>query len=161
MSKQYDAIIIGGGHNGLVAASYLAKAGYKPLVLERRPFVGGCAVTEELIPGFKFNTGAMVLGSLHPQVSADLQLSKFGLEELPIDPQAFSPFPDGKHLLMWLDAKKTQKEIKIFQRFENPATTLGGLLDLDVKSIPLNEREMEILRKQGKVVTCPYHGPDA
>jgi len=56
---------------------------------------------------------------------------------------------------------KTQKEIKIFQRFENPATTLGGLLDLDVKSIPLNEREMEILRKQGKVETCPYHGPDA
>ena len=55
----------------------------------------------------------------------------------------------------------TQKEIKIFQRFENPATTLGGLLDLDVKSIPLNEREMEILRKQGKVETCPYHGPDA
>ena len=56
---------------------------------------------------------------------------------------------------------KTQKEIKIFQRFENPSTTLGGLLDLDVKSIPLNEREMEILRKQGKVETCPYHGPDA
>ena len=116
MSKQYDAIIIGGGHNGLVAASYLAKAGYKPLVLERRPFVGGCAVTEELIPGFKFNTGAMVLGSLHPQVSADLQLSKFGLEELPIDPQVFTPFPDGKHLLMWLDVKKTQKEIAKFSK---------------------------------------------
>ena len=56
---------------------------------------------------------------------------------------------------------KTQKEIKIFQRFENPSTTLGGLLDLDVKSIPLNEREMEILHKQGKVSKCPYHGPDA
>ena len=56
---------------------------------------------------------------------------------------------------------KTQKEIKIFQRFENPSTTLGGLLDLDVKSIPLNEREIEILRKQGKVSKCPYHGPDA
>ena len=56
---------------------------------------------------------------------------------------------------------KTQKEIKIYQRFENPATTLGGLLDLDVKSIPLTEREMEILRKQGRVTKCPYHGPDA
>ena len=54
---------------------------------------------------------------------------------------------------------KTQKEIKIFQRFETPATTLGGLQDLDIKSLPLNEREMEILRKQGKVIKCPYHGP--
>ena len=56
---------------------------------------------------------------------------------------------------------KTQKEIKIYQRFENPASTLGGLLDLDVRSIPLTEREMEILRKQGRVTKCPYHGPDA
>ena len=56
---------------------------------------------------------------------------------------------------------KTQKEIKIYQRFENPATTLGGLLDLDVKSIPLTEREMEILRKQGRVTKCPYYAPQA
>ena len=56
---------------------------------------------------------------------------------------------------------KTHKEIKVYQRFENPATTLGGLLDLDVKPLPLSEREMEILRKQGKVEKCPYHGPDA
>jgi phytoene dehydrogenase-like protein len=112
----YDAIIIGGGHNGLVTAAYLAKAGKKVLVLERRPIVGGAAVTEEYdeAPGFKFSACADGLGSLSPTIVHDLNLSQHGLEYLTADPAIFAPQPDGRSLTIWRDVNRTVREIERF-----------------------------------------------
>src|SRR5882762_343840 len=83
MTKTYDALIIGGGHNGLVCGAYLAKAGLSVLVLERRPIFGGAAVTEEFAPGFRASRFSYVMSLLHPRVIKDLELNSFGLEVLP------------------------------------------------------------------------------
>ncbi|MFN8455324.1 MAG: FAD-dependent oxidoreductase [Anaerolineae bacterium] len=112
----YDAIIIGGGHNGLVTAGYLAKAGRKVLVLERRPIIGGAVVTEELLPGFKFSSCADGLGSLSPKIVRDLQLHRYGLEYLPADPAIIAPQPDGRILTIWRDPQRTAAEIEPFSK---------------------------------------------
>src|SRR5437016_12507469 len=106
----HDVIIIGGGHNGLTCAAYLARAGAKILVLERRPVLGGCCVTEELWPGCKVSTAAYVNSLLRPQVIRELELKKHGFAMLPRNPSSFSPFPDGRYLLMGPDAALNQKE---------------------------------------------------
>ena len=102
MATDYDAIIIGAGHNGLVTAAYLAKAGFKVLVLERRELVGGTCVTEEVWPGYKVSTAAYVNSLLRPEIIRDLELKKHGFEMLPRDPASFTPFPDGRYLLAWV-----------------------------------------------------------
>src|SRR5580765_6286882 len=94
---KYDAIIIGAGHNGLTAAAYLARAGRKVLVLERRHLVGGAAVTEEIFPGFKFSVCSYVVSLLRPEIIRELQLKRHGLEILPLD-GTFTPMPDGNYL---------------------------------------------------------------
>ncbi len=111
MTHKYDAIIIGGGHNGLVAAAYLAKAGKKVLVLERRPIFGGAAVTEEFWPGFKASSLADGTGRLLPQVSRDLDLSRHGLEIIPSDQTAVCLQPSGPALTLWRDPAKTAREL--------------------------------------------------
>lgn len=100
-------VIIGGGHNGLIAAFYLAKGGFKPVVLERREIVGGGAVTEEFHPGFRASTLAHAVGPLRADVARDLQLQRFKLEMLDADPRMFVPSPDGRSLLFYNDAGKT------------------------------------------------------
>jgi len=110
----HDAIVIGAGHNGLIAAGYLAKAGARVLVLERRSIVGGACVTEEPWPGFRINTFAYASGLLRPQIVNDLELSKFGYDPILCDPQGFAPQPDGRHLTFWLDEAREQKEIAKF-----------------------------------------------
>src|SRR5256886_9115183 len=114
MSGQYDAIIVGGGHNGLVTACYLARAKWKVLVLERRYVVGGACVTEETFPGFKVSTAAYVNSLFRPEVVRDLRLREYGFESLERNPSSFSPFPDGRHLLMGPDAQLNQREISKF-----------------------------------------------
>jgi phytoene dehydrogenase-like protein len=94
----YDAIIIGTGHNGLVTAAYLAKAGMRVLALERRAMVGGIAVTEEIVPGFKFSACAHLAGSFASEIIADLDLKRHGLELLALDPLLFAPTLDGNSL---------------------------------------------------------------
>ena len=96
----YDVIIIGAGHNGLVTAAYLARAGRRVLVLERRDRVGGACVTEEVWPGFKVSTAAYVNSLLRPEIIRDLELKKHGFELLPRSPSSFTPFPDGRYLML-------------------------------------------------------------
>ncbi len=110
MTKRYDAIVIGAGHNGLTNAAYLAKAGKRVLVLERRPVVGGAAVTEEVYPGFKYSVCAYVVSLLRPEVIQELNLATHDLEIIPLD-CTFTPMPDGNYLARWNDHAKTRREI--------------------------------------------------
>lgn len=110
----YDAIIIGGGHNGLVTAAYLAKAGRKVCVLERRHVLGGCATTEELWPGYKVSTAAYVISLFQTSIIQELTLKEYGLRILPRSPSSFTPLPDGRSLMMGPDAALNQREIGKF-----------------------------------------------
>jgi phytoene dehydrogenase-like protein len=112
MTGSYDAIVIGAGHNGLVTAAYLGWAGLKVLVLERREVIGGAVVTEQVFPGFKFDTAAHRIGGLHPAVIGDLDLRRHGLEILRADPAVFAPAADGRHLLLWNDPGRTAEAIR-------------------------------------------------
>lgn len=112
----YDAIIIGAGHNGLVTAAYLAKAGRHVLVLERRETLGGAAATEEVFPGFKFNTGAHDAGLFRQEIIDELNLKKHGLEFIESPAAVFAPQPDGASLTLWRDQQKNLAEIAKFSR---------------------------------------------
>ncbi|MCP5116339.1 MAG: NAD(P)/FAD-dependent oxidoreductase, partial [bacterium] len=116
MTTEYDAIIVGGGHNGLVTAAYLAQAGWKTLVLERREMVGGCAVTEEIWPGYKVSTGAYLSSLLEERIVRELELERFGYQVDAKDPSFFSPFPDGRWLYFWGDERKTLEEVAKFSK---------------------------------------------
>jgi len=107
---KYDVIVIGGGHNGLTAAAYLARAGRRVLVLERRHVVGGAAVTEEIFPGFKFSVCSYVVSLLRPEIIRDLDLPRHGLEILPLD-GTFTPMPNGDYLWRVDDHARTRREI--------------------------------------------------
>src|ERR671935_1758103 len=106
----YDAIVIGGGHNGLTSAAYLAKAGKKVLVLERRHVLGGAAVTEEIFSGFKYSVCSYVVSLLRPEIIRELDLPRHGLEILPLD-GTFTPMPNGDYLWRVNDHARTRREI--------------------------------------------------
>lgn len=114
-AKRWDAIIVGGGHNALVCAAYLARAGRKVLVLERRHVLGGCAVTEELYPGFKYSVCSYVVSLLRPDIIRELELPRHGLEILPLE-CSFSPALEGPGLVRWPDAERTRSEIARYSR---------------------------------------------
>src|ERR1700732_2453203 len=113
---KYDAIVIGGGHNGLVAAAYLARGGRKVLVRARRELVGGCAVTEEIWPGYRVSTAAYLTSLLQERIVRELELPRFGYQVDAKDPAFFSAFPDGNHLFMWQDDRKTLDELARFSK---------------------------------------------
>lgn len=116
MNKRFDCIVIGGGHNGLVAAAYLAKAGKRVCVLERRHVLGGCSVTEELWSGFKISVASYVISLFRPEIIRELRLKEYGLEILPRNPSSFTPLLDGRSLLMGPDERMTCREIAKFSR---------------------------------------------
>jgi phytoene dehydrogenase-like protein len=144
-SSDYDVIVIGAGHNGLVTAAYLAKAGRRVLVLERRDQVGGAAVTEEVFPGFRFSACADGVGYLSREVRRDL---KPAVEILASDPVVFAPQPDGSRLIIWRDAAKTASEIARFSSADAErypefvelvgkiAAVVGGIARVEPPDIP-------------------------
>ncbi len=125
-THQFDVVIIGAGHNGLVHAAYLARAGKKVLVVEKRHLVGGATVTEEIYPGFKFSVFSYVVSLLRPQIIEDLNLPEHGLCFLPLD-GTFTPLPDGNCLARWHDSAKTRRELQRFSRKDADAYPKFGM----------------------------------
>jgi phytoene dehydrogenase-like protein len=115
-AKSFDCIVIGGGHNGLVAAAYLAKAGKSVCVLERRHVLGGCSTTEPLWPGYKVSVAAYVISLFLPEIIRELRLAHYGLKILPRNPSSFTPLLDGRYLLLGPDERSNTREIEKFSR---------------------------------------------
>src|SRR6266550_248092 len=145
---KYDAIIVGGGHNGLVTAAYHARAGRKVLVLERRELVGGCAVTEEIWPGYKVSTGAYLTSLLQERIVRELELERHGYRVDAKDPAFFSAFPDGRHFFMWQDRARTLDEIAKFSK-------------RDAETFPAFEQHLEKLAQvvESLLLTTPPEFP--
>ena len=143
----YDAIIIGGGHNALVAACYLARARWKVLVLERRYLVGGACVTEEnTFPGFKVSTAAYVNSLFSPEIIDELRLKDYGFAVLERNPSSFTPFLDGRYLLMGADAKLNHEQIgkfsakdaEAYPKYERMLERVANLIEPTLKMTPPN-----------------------
>ena len=116
MGKKYDAIIVGAGHNGLINAAYLAKAGKEVLVLEKRHVLGGAAVSEEVYPGFTYSVCSYVVSLFRPHIIRELDLAKHGYDIIPMA-ASFQPLPDGDlGLCRWGDASRTRREIARFSK---------------------------------------------
>ena len=127
MSARYDAIVVGGGHNGLVTAAYLARGGKKTLVLERRPMIGGAAVTEEIFPGFKFSVFSYVVSLLRPEIIRDLELPRHGLQILPLE-STVTPLDNGDYLASWSDPDETRRELCRHSTHDADAAVVFGRL---------------------------------
>ncbi|MEW5809328.1 MAG: NAD(P)/FAD-dependent oxidoreductase [Actinomycetota bacterium] len=126
-APDYDAIVIGAGHNGLITAGYLARAGKKVLVVEARDVVGGACTSEELIAGATWSSCAFIASLLRPEIIADLELERYGLEMYQTEANEVSIFPDGSHLFVWKDMDKTLKEIEKFSKRDAAAFLEFGL----------------------------------
>ena len=146
MSDALDVVIIGAGHNGLVTAAYLARAGLNVTVLEKRHVVGGACVTEEPWPGYKVSTLSYLCSLLQPRIIQELELARYGFHLYPKDPAFFTAFPDGRHLFFWQDIKKTQSELakyspldaERYPRFEHDLVRLAEWVEKLLMTTPPN-----------------------
>ena len=121
MEREYDVAIIGAGHNGLVAAGYLARAGLSVVVLERRDIVGGAVTTEELIPGFHFSACSFLCYALQPKIVHDLELTRYGFHAYELEPLEMRPFPDGRHIVLYRDEARNVEAIRRFSEHDAEA----------------------------------------
>ena len=136
-ATRYDCVIIGAGHNGLVCAFELARAGKKVLVLERRSVVGGCAVTEELWPGYRVSTASYVVSLLLPEIEERMELNRHGYKVLARNPSSFTPLEDGRYLLLGPDeelnrseiAKFSEKDAEAYPRYNRLLERIAECLD--------------------------------
>lgn len=153
---RYDAIVVGAGHNGLICAAYLAKAGRKVLVLERRHQVGGATTTEEIHPGFKYTCCSYVVSLLRPWIIRDLDLPRHGYEVLPLE-ETFTPFPDGRYLLRDSDperskraiAKFSKRDSEVYKQFGQKMAELGRLVKPMIDGLapdPVSRNPFELAR---------------
>lgn len=146
MAETRDVVIIGGGHNGLVTAFYLAKAGFKPLVLERRNIVGGAAITEQFHPGFRCSTLSHATGPLRPEIIRDMDLEQHGLKFIKPDVNAVALSPDGRALSLYNDEKRSAQEIAKFSQkdaaawpdFQQSLEKIGRVIGEALKLTPPN-----------------------
>lgn len=171
MPERYDAIVVGGGHNGLVCAAYLAKAGKRVLVLERRHVLGGAAVTEEVYPGFKFSVFSYVVSLFRPHIIRELDLARHGMEIIPLE-CSFLPLPDGDSLCRWADPEITRREIARFsprdaEVYPEFGQTLGKIAYLVKRIIdnpapdPMSRDPRELLGLLRLFRHMNSHGPDS
>ena len=153
MSNQHNPVIIGAGHSGLVAAFYLAKAGLRPLVLERRPVVGGAAITDEFHPGFKCSTLAHTGGPIAPSIIRDMQLERHGLEMITPQVRVFAPSPDGPRALMLYDdvarsaesiAKFSKKDAEKYSEFQQTLARIAVVLSRMMAETPPSVDQLTI-----------------
>jgi len=170
VTTRYDAVIVGAGHNGLVCAAYLARAGRRVLVLESRHLVGGATTTEEIFPGFQYSCCSYVVSLLRPWIIRDLDLPRFGYEVLPLD-TTFTPFPDGRYLLRDADPERTRRAIaafsprdaEVYKRFGQEMAELGRmvrpLIDGPAPD-PTSRRPAELLRLGRLVRQLRGHGEE-
>src|SRR5437764_1205311 len=146
MAGGRDAVIIGAGHNGLVAAFYLAKAGLKPLVLERRPFVGGVAVTEEFHPGFRVSTLAHTAGPIASAILRDMQLERHGLRWIEPEPRVLGLPRDGRLVLLYGNLERTVAELtkssledaRNYREFQQTLARIAAVLAPLLSELPPN-----------------------
>src|SRR5882757_8186400 len=146
MAETRDVIIIGGGHNGLVTAFYLAKAGFKPLVLERRAQTGGAAITEEFSPGFRCSTLAHSAGPLLPEIVRDMQLERLGLKSITPEVGVTALSPDGRALVLYNDVTRAAQEVGTFSAkdalkypaFQQALEKIGGVIGQALRLPPPN-----------------------
>ncbi|GLJ29666.1 hypothetical protein SUGI_0584980 [Cryptomeria japonica] len=160
-NRKWDALVIGGGHNGLTAAAYLAKSGLQVAVLERRHLLGGAAVTEELIPGFKFSRGSYLQSLLRPCVIRELDLERHGLKLLARNPSSFTPALDGNYLLLGPDAvlnhteisKFSKRDAEAYSRYEQQLEKFSDFMDslLDISPPEVTNQMSAMGRKMDKL----------
>ncbi|HZV77797.1 MAG TPA: NAD(P)/FAD-dependent oxidoreductase [Candidatus Babeliales bacterium] len=143
---KYDAIVVGGGHNGLVTACYLARSKWRVLVLERRYVVGGACVTEEVFPGFKVSTAAYVNSLFRPEIIADLRLNEYGFEAIERNPASFSPFLDGRYLMLGAGlaadaaeiAKFSERDAQRYPQYEAMLERVASVVEPTLTQVPPN-----------------------